>query len=107
MWEFVDFIIHNFLRMCVLQPCIDFLYHQVFKGMVVVSTTPHQLFAVQQVVGYTDIEIVELWRLHQSPISLDRLRIRGNMMAMLLCKFHLKYCFLNSIFNQNRVHKYE
>ena len=38
-------------------------------------------------------------------ISLDRLRIRGNMMAVLLCKFHLKYCFINSIFNQNRVQK--
>ena len=37
-------------------------------------------------------------------ISLDGLRIRGNMMAVLLCIFHLKYCFLNSIFNQNRVH---
>ena len=54
--------------MCVLQPCIDFLYHQVFKGMAVVGTTPHQLFAVQQVVGYTDIEIVELRRLHQPPL---------------------------------------
>lgn len=34
-------------------------------------------------------------------ISLDGLRIRGNMMTVLLRKFHLKYCFINSIFNQN------
>ena len=39
------------------------------------------------------------------PVALDKLRIRGNMMTVLLREFHLKYCFLNSIFNQNRVQK--
>ena len=67
------------LAMGVVQVGNKLLNDQMLKGMAVVCSSANQLLAMCEVVGHTNIEIIEAWSLHQT--TLHHLGVGGDAIA--------------------------